>query len=801
MLRLLFLLNVVLLTGLGSASAQDGVKNVTIGNPNSPDFGAEIPIKGKVVSLVDKEPVIGAVIEVPFLKTGTITDVNGRYTLRLPQGDHRLVFRYLGLEDVYVDLQLYSPGFLHMGMTESSINLEEIVIEAGSEDNFKEVVSGVERLTLKDIKELPAFLGEVDVVKSLLMLPGVSTVGEGASGFNVRGGRVDQNLVLLNGGQLFNSSHVLGFFSVFNPDVTDDFTLYKGNVPSKFGGRLSSVLDVNTRTGDMDDVKIQGGLGIASSRLAIEGPINKGKTSFLVGGRMAYSDWFLNFIKNTDVRNSEANFYDANVVISHKFKDANTLTASYYRSYDKLNFADDFGFDWSTDLASLEWANVVNQQFSYTTSAHYGGYRSTLFDPEGFDAAEVSNGIDYWQVDQNFDYILNDRHTFSAGFDIVDYQGIPEVRAPIGGESNVLPKEVAKDRGREYGVYIGDEVTLNRNLSINLGLRYSYFQHYGPKELFEYEEGTPRNISTIIDTSYFDTGEAIKSFSGLEPRLALRYQLSEMSSIKMSYNRMRQYIHLISNSAAASPIDVWQVSNFYLDPQVADSYSIGYFRNFQNNTVESSLEFYYKDIKSLVEYKDFAELLLNQHIETELLTGIGRAYGAEVYLKKTSGFWTGWLSYEYSRSFIQVAGDTPEETINDGEWFPANYDKPHTINFVAKRKLWNGGSFGTNFTYNTGRPFTALESNYESDGTTVPQFSDRNAYRIPDYWRLDISFTIGNVINKLDDNLNFSIYNVFGRRNAYSVFYRRESPSLIPKPFKLSVLGSAFPSITYNFKI
>ncbi len=784
-----------------NAWAQDsGRKTVIIGNPEAPDFGADLPIKGKVINANTKEPVIGAVIEIINLRTGTTTDVNGRYSIRLPRGEHNVAFRYLGMEPISVNLKLYSPGFLHMAMSESSIDLEEIVIRGGAEDNFKEVVTGVERLTLAEIKELPSFLGEVDVVKSLIMLPGVSTVGEGASGFNVRGGRVDQNLVLLNGGQLFNSSHVLGFFSAFNPDVTDDFTLYKGNVPARYGGRLSSVLNVNSRTGNFDEFKYQGGVGIASSRLAVEGPIAKGKTSILLGGRLAYSDWFLNFIKNTDVQNSEAQFYDGNAVITHKFSDTNLLSLSYYRSFDKLNFANDFAFDWSTDLVSLNWKNIINENFSFTTSMHVGAYRSTLFDPEGFDAASVANGMNYQQFKQNFEYQLGNSHTLSFGVELNDYQGKPEVREPLNDASNIRPKAVSKDKGREFGIYLEDEFKINEKLSILPGLRFSYFQHYGPKQQFDYAEGVPRTVSSITDTLLQQNGQTIKTFSGLEPRFAVRYQLGEMSSVKLSYNRMRQYIHLISNSAAASPIDIWQVSNAFLDPQIADSYSIGFFQNLANNAIETSLEFYYKDIKSLVEYKDFAELLLNEHLETDLLNGIGKAYGMEVYLKKTTGFWTGWLSYEYSRTFVKVDGPTRSETINGGAWFPANYDKPHNINFVAKRKLWRGGSFGVNFTYNTGRPFTALESNYENDGTTVPQFSDRNQYRIPDYYRLDISFTIGNVINKLDDTLNFSIYNVLGRRNAYSVFYRREDPSLIPKAFKLAVLGSAFPSITYNFK-
>ena len=774
---------------------------ITIGNPTQTNQ-PEAVLAGRVLSEKGK-PVAEATVSVSNLDWGTITNRAGEYRLVLPVGEYRLTFQYVGLQPIAKTVRLYASGTLDITMREQAVGLSEVVIQGrAADENVRGVGSGVEKLSIETIKTLPAFLGEVDVVKSLLLLPGVSTVGEGASGFNVRGGRVDQNLVLQNGALLLNSSHVLGFFSVFNPDVSENFTLYKGHVPAQYGGRLSSVLTVDTRNGSYDNFRMQGGLGLVSSRLAVEGPIVNNKTSFLVGGRVSYSDWILRRVRQVDVRQSSASFYDLNGVLSHQFTPNNRLSISYYGNEDYFRYSNQFGYSWGTQLLNLRWKALLTEDWLSTFSAVWGVYRSTFFDPAGFDAFRLKNGLRYYQFKQNFTVSRFANHAIDLGAEYVSYDNDLTESGPFDEASTVGSEQITNEAGREISLYANDEITLSPRLSVSAGLRYTFFQNVGPYDVFEYQNGVPTNVAAITDTIGYATGEVIQSYGGLEPRLAVRLQTSASSSIKLGYNRMRQYLHQISNSTSPTPVDIWQLSNRYIPPQVADNLSLGFFRNFRDNRWETSVEVYGKRIDDLVEYKDFAELLLNEHLETELLAAEGRAYGGEIYAKKNQGKWTGWLSYAYARTWVRVSADGDRETVNQGNWYPANFDKPHNVTLVAKRQLGEAGSFSTNFTYSTGRPAVIVVSSYIDGSTTVPVFSERNQYRIPNYIRLDISFATGRVFSKgtrYKDNLTFSVYNLLSRDNAFSVFYRRTEQRVLPQAFKFSVLGAAFPALTYNF--
>ena len=762
--------------------------------------GAKVTLTGTVVSILDRTPTSGTALFVDGFKYGNSSDANGKYYISLPPGKYRLSVRHLGMEPIQIRIAIYANAVLDFEMGEKPEALEEVVVRARREDeNVKEVQAGITKLNITEIKRLPAFMGEVDVIKALQLLPGVNSVGEGSGGFNVRGGRIDQNLILMDGGQVFNSAHALGLLSNFNPDVVEGFTLYKGNVPAQFGGRASSVLDVRTRSGNFEKLKVKGGIGLVSSRLTIETPIIKDKTSIIVGARTSYSDWILGVVENTDVRKSSASFYDINANITHRFSEKNNLSLSYYRGNDYFRYSNDFGYDYTTQLLNLKWKTILSDRWSSAFTAVSGDYQSILYDYNITSARSLSNGIGYYQLKQNFLYTNEEKHAVNFGVEASQYDGKPEISKPYGDNSSTVGKRVEKDRGREFGFYANEEYNISKTFSIAAGLRYSFYQYLGADTVYSYQPGAVRSVSTITDTSYYAKNHVIKTYAGFEPRISARLSLSDESSIKISYNRMRQYIHLISNSTAPTPIDLWQVSNLYIMPQIADNYSIGYFRNTKDNMFELSGEVFYKTTANLVEYKDFAQLLLNRHLETELLQGKGKAYGVEFFAKKNSGAWTGWISYTYLRSFIKVDGAHPEEQVNQGNWYPTNYDKPNTINVTANHKLGKNARFATNFTYSTGRPTSALVANYLAGSVAIPVYSDRNQYRIPDYWRLDVSITINNVFNKIEDNLTFSVYNLLARRNAYSVFYQQPAGAPVPQGYKLAILGSALPSITYNF--
>lgn len=762
----------------------------------------KVIVTGKITMKSSGEIIDGASISVESFRHFDYSDNFGRYVLELPPGKYRVTVRHVGFRQIYMKLNITSGGVLDIAMEEGAIDLDEVVISSRAIDsNIKDPIAGLTTLTVKEIKTLPSFMGEIDVIKSLQLLPGVSSVGEGSSGFNVRGGRTDQNLILFNGVPLFSTSHALGFVSAFNQDIIRDFSLYKGNVPANYGGRASSVLEVNTRKGNSEKWSYSGGIGFISSRLSAEGPINNGNTNVLIAGRVSYADWFLKKVKDPNVNKSSETFYDFYTSVDHEFSTSSSLKVFYYASNDNFRFSDQFGYKWNNQIVSTRWQGLADRKASPSVAVAYGHFKSSLIEPSGINASQLDLTLNYLQVKPSVNFIPNEQHNITAGFEGIAYIPRPESIHPINGNTAVPFKEVDKNRGVELSVFANDNYKISENISLAAGVRFSTYAHIGPDTVFRYLPDMPRDIENISDTLYYSNNETITTYSGFEPRISLRVNVTDNQSIKTSYNRMRQYIHQISNSAAPTPIDFWQVSNEYLPPQIADNYSIGYFLNSNDNRFETSLEVFYKKMENLVEYKDFPELYLNNHIETELLTGKGRAYGGELYLRKIKGKWTGWISYTYTQTEVQVTSDFESESVNNGTWFPTAYNKPHTFNLVVNRWLYKNSAFSFIASYNSGRPFTAIESSYIIDDTVVPIYSDRNKYQIPDYFRIDVSLTVGNVFKKIDDSLVFSVYNLLGRENAYSVFYQRpKSTYFIPGAYKLSILGNALPSITYNFK-
>lgn len=779
------------------------LSTVTVNGQNSSSDNT-VKLYGYIKDTYTAVPLSEVAVLLTNTGKGVVTDERGYYEIVVPKGRYVVKFSRVDLKEETHMIDLIKDVEFNLEMKEKVFRLEEVTISSIRENaNVENLDVGKNKVDIEKINKLPAFLGEVDVVKSLILLPGISTVGEGASGFNVRGGGVDQNLILQDGGLIFNSSHVFGFFSNFNPAMVKNVTIYKSGLPAKYGGRLSSVLDVELKEGDFNEYNVSGGIGLVSSKIAVDGPIIKNKLSFIAGGRASYSDWLLGLAKDPDIQNSSAIFQDFNGKLAYRMNESNKITYSGYFSNDKFALASDTTFQWQTTNHVLQWTHIFNDKLVAYTDVAVGRYWYNIEDIEGLDSFSVESNIDYGNVKLDFVYDLNQKNKINFGMESILYSFQPGSQKPLGDKSGVKRIEVEHEKSLETSFYAEDEYKISDRLSIRGGLRYSLFYNVGPGTDYIYGEGGPREIDNITDTVKYSSGDIIADYNGLEPRVNVNLKLTDNSSIKASFNRTRQYLHLITNTAAVTPTDVWKTSNKYIKPEIGDQYSLGYFRNFKNNTIETSVEAYYKEAENIVDFKNGTTLLMNENIEAALINGTSTAYGVEFFVNKKAGILTGWMSYTYSRIFRTINGEHESEKINDGERYPANNDKPHDFSFALNYKSSPVVQFGANFTYSTGRPATVPLGLYDvSRLTNVFNFSDRNDGRIPDYHRLDVSMTVDSkpkINRKWSMSWTFAIYNLYGRKNAYSVFYENQYGSP-PKAYKLSVLGSAFPSIMINFK-
>ncbi len=779
------------------AADEDDLKETVVGSIDELTTTGQTRLSGQVTDLETNESVIGATIIVQGTTMGTASDENGDYVLDLRAGSYILVVQYIGYQTKRVPIKVISSGMLNVEMSKSEVLLDEVVVQAQAKDaNIQSTQVGVTRLTTKEIEKLPSFLGEVDIIKGLLLQPGISTIGEGASGFNVRGGNVDQNLIMIDEGIIFNASHALGFFSSFNSDIVSEAILYKGTMPSIYGGRLASALDVKVRDGSFDRWHLKGGLGLVSSRFNLDGPIKKGKTSLLLSGRSTYSNWLLKQVKLPAVKNSSAYFYDMNMRLVHRFNEKNNLTISAYLTEDQFSFNQEFGFDYQTSMAQLQYRKVLGELTLATTNLVWSRYESQQDDLEGFDASAYQTGLEYLKFKQNINY-LGENFQMNVGVSAINYMVDGNSITPTLSSSIVSPESQPQDQGIEWGAYADFDWKISARLSLVAGLRYSLFQHLGPLDSYLYEDPENPTLEGIIEPTTF-SDKVTESYGNLEPRISLRYNVSASSSIKAGYGRTAQYLNQIYNSETPTPTNFWKLSNRYVRPQLAHNYSLGYFHNFSNNLWVTSIEGFYRDIDELFDYRGFADLLINDHLETELLRGVGRSYGVELSINRQVGYVHGWLNYTYSRSERLIDG------INDGQWYPSNFDKPHDLNLITNFQINKRNSISFNFTYGTGRPITVPVSRYlVQDRVLVLNYSDRNIFRIPDYHRLDVSYTLAQGFRKskkFKTSWTFSVYNLYSRRNAYSVFVQQD-PSGATRIKKLAVLGSAFPSLTFNFEL
>ncbi|MDF1697054.1 MAG: TonB-dependent receptor [Saprospiraceae bacterium] len=751
----------------------------------------------------DKSQLIGANVIVKENGEGDITNERGRTRLNLTSGNYTLEVSYLGYETKEEKIVVLGKGTIRIKLTQSAETLEEVIISSeGADQNVRNTDLGKQVMSIATIEALPPFVGEADILKSITLLPGVSSVGEASAGFNVRGSNADQNLILLGGAPLYNPSHLFGFFSAFNTDLIQDISIYKGGIPANYGGRASSIIDLRYKRGDQDNWGGKASLGLVSAKASLSGPVFTEDLTVMVAGRSSYSNWILNAVNDAAVSNSSANFYDLNAIVDYDIADDFSVRYAFYRSNDDFSLASDTSFTWSNQNHTISLDKNFGEKFKIELSAVDASYNFGIVDNSPFSNFTIDSKIKDQGLNFAAKYFVADNHDISIGAQTKLIKIQPGDLNRVNPESPIEPFSVKNEKAMESGIFAQHNFELTKYLGVSYGLRYNTFRFLGPNQVPVYDPLLPRNEENILSFTEYGDNDLITDYSGFEPRASLRLSMTESFSLKFGYNKMYQYIHLISSTTTIAPTDVWKLSDTYLKPQEVTQYSGGLFKNFNNNSIEASVEVFYKDLQNILDYKDGATLILNNNLESDLLNGIGRAYGVELYLEKKTGNFTGWLSYTYSRSERKVVGSFPEEIINDGDWYASNFDKPHSLSIVGDYKLGKRTKVSSIFTYSTGRPTTYPEAKFNyQNGTNIAYYDNRNTFRVPDYHRLDLSLTFGwDTENKwLSGDWVLSLYNVYGRKNAFSVFFD-DIPGSPPQAFRLSVLGIPFPSLSYNFE-
>jgi len=747
-------------------------------------------LSGFIYDASNGETMIGANIFVKELSIGTASNVYGFYSLTLPNGEYTIELSYVGYEKISEKIDFNESNKLDFNIKSTSYNLDEIVImEKKADHNVKSTDMGTTDLVPKEIDKIPVLLGEKDILKTIQLLPGVSSAGEGNSGFIVRGGTADQNLVILDEAPVYNASHLLGFFSVFNSDAIKNAKIIKGISGPEYGGRLSSVLDIAMKDGNNKDYTFYGGLGLISSRLTIEGPIVKEKGSFILSGRRTYVDLFFPLFGEEQLENSALYFYDLNAKLNYHLGEDDRIFLSAYTGRDVFSFNDEFGFDWGNTTATLRWNHIISEKLFSNTTLMYSSYNYDINIEDADQSITISSGIRDINFKEDLQYYYNSAHTFKFGLNAIYHTFKPgEITAKGGSIFN--SKKVDDSHALESNFYLGHEWSLNPLLKLDYGLRYSNFTLFGPADVFSFD-----SEGNVLNTKEYENGDIIKSYNYIEPRLSATYLLDETSSVKLGYARNTQNIHLLSTSTTSTPLDIWQPSTAIIEPELSDIFSIGYFRNFIDNKYSASLELYYKDMRNLIEYKNGADIFLNEFIESQLVFGYGWSYGLELLVERKIGRLTGWLSYTLSTT------ERKFDEINNGDPFPSRQDRTHDFSIVGIYDLSDTWSLSANWVYYTGLAATYPAGKYEIDGQTVNYYTKRNGQRMPDYHRLDLGATY--YLKKTDRkemSLTFSLYNAYGRENAYTInFEESNTDPNVTQAVRLA-LFSFVPSITFNFK-
>ncbi len=782
---------------------EDSIENklFKIGNKSNSNKDGNATLAGYVRSNKTGEPVSGASVTADKPIINATTDQYGYFTVTIPKGYFVLNFQSFGMRDTRRRVLLNADGKLNIDMIDKVTSMKEVIVSAAKTANTRRVIMGADHLNIKSIKQMPAAFGEADILRALLTLPGVQTVGEASTGFNVRGGSADQNLILFNDATIFNPSHFFGFFSAFNPDVVKDVELFKSSIPAKYGGRLSSVLNITSREGNKKNITGTAGVGPLTSRFNIEGPIIKDKMSFIVGARTTYANWLLGILPDA-YKNSRAGFYDVNAHLAYQVNNKNNIYVTGYLSSDRFKLNSDTSYGYNNKNISLKWKHSFSNKFNSEVTTGYDHYDyNTSSSKTAYSAYKLAFDISQLNSRADFTWFWSTRHTADFGVSYNRYTLHPGSYGPDDKQSLISNDEVAAEYGQESAIYLSDRWSLSPDLSINAGVRYSVFNYLGPSDVNMYAPGLPRVTENLIETKTFDQGKYIKTYSAPEYRLSARYNLTNDLSVKASFNTLHQYIHLLSNTTAISPTDIWKLSDPNIKPQYGEQVSLGVYKNFKSNTIETSIEVYHKNIRNYLDYKSGASLVMNHHIETDVMSTKGKAYGAEFMIKKPSGKLNGWISYTWSRILLKQNDPMVSEIINRGEYYPASYDKPNDVTLVGNYRFTHRLSVSLTSTYSTGRPITIPIGRLYYAGSQRTIFADRNAYRIPDYYRTDLSVNIeGNhkVHQKTHNSWTAGFYNLTGRKNPYSVYYVSEGGVI--NGYKLSIFGSIIPFINFNLR-
>jgi hypothetical protein len=774
----------------------------TIGEYDKNPTGTTVVLSGTVKAVSSGEGLAAAEILVDGKTTPVYTDTYGYFTLVLPRGRYQLRINSAGMEPTQRQVQLNRSGRLNIELQEAIKSLKAVIVTAEKTSVTRSIQVGANRLNIQTIKQVPVVFGETDVLKVVLSLPGVTSVGEASNGFNVRGGSADQNLILLGDATVFNPTHLFGFFSAFHSDLVKQVELYKASIPEKFGGRLSSVLDITLQDGNAKKWTGNAGIGPLTSSISVSGPIKKDKATVAIGARTSYSNWIMNQLPDKAFRQSRASFYDINLRTAFTLNKKNSLYLTGYLSQDAFRFNRDTSFQYGNRNLNVKWKHQFNALLSGTFTVGTDHYQYQVeSDNNLVNAFRLNYSISQQFFRSDFNWLLNDKHQLNAGIQSTYYSIQPGRYDPIGSSSLVKAKQLQKEQALESAIYLGDQFQVNSNLSVSAGVRWNLFQHLGPGTEFQYQPGVPRDTTSIQDTVQFKRGETIQQWTAPEFRLSMRYLLSENSSVKASFTTTRQFLHMLSNTVTISPTDIWKLSDQHIRPQEGWQLSAGYYRSFANGKWEASVEFYYKRIAHYLDFKSGARLLLNEHLETDLINTRGKAWGAELLLKKPDGRLNGWFSYTYSRILLQQDDPLAGEQINKGKYYPGNADRPHNVNLIANYRFSHRLSLSWNLLFTSGRPITLPIGVFNQGGVTGLLYSGRNEYRIPNYFRSDISFTIeGNhkVNQRFHNAWSVGAYNVTARENPYSVYYVQEQGNI--NGYQLSIFGTIIPFVSYKIK-
>jgi hypothetical protein len=762
-----------------------GIKNEVMAQKN-------ITVNGVIKDQSTGETLIGSSIQIEGLnRIGAVSNAYGFYSITIKPGVYKFIFSYVGYQTQIKELSIDKDTQINISLISTNELTEVIVTAEKKNNNIVNPLMGVQKLNVKEINSIPVLFGERDILKTLQLLPGISSAGEGNSGFYVRGGSVDQNLILLDEAPVYNASHLLGFFSTFNSDAIKDVTVYKGGMPAQYGGRLSSVLDIKMNDGNKKEYTVEGGLGLISSRLKVEGPFKKDQSSFMISGRRTYADTFLAFSKDTAINNNTLYFYDFNAKANYQIDEKNVVYLSGYFGRDKLGLSNTFGFEWGNATGTLRWNHLFSNKLFSNTSLIYSKYDYKIENLLADNNFQVNSSIKDYNIKQDFQLAANNNHDVKFGLNAI-YHTIAPGKLTADGNSSVNQITIQNRKGAEIAAYFSDEWRVNEKLNIVYGTRFSNFTLFGAGTFNKYD--TEGNIT---NTETYKAGETVVNYFNLEPRISASYQVSSNKAIKGSFTRNTQNLHLMSNSTATSPTDLYIMNSNNTKPEIADQFSLGYFNNFKNDAYEFSAEVYYKNMQNQIDYRSGTDLRGNQNVEADLVYGEGRAYGIELFLKKRFGDFNGWVGYTLSKTERQF------DLINNGNWFNALQDRTHDVSVVGIYKASKRWTFSSTFVYNTGNAVTYPNGKYQLNGSTVFYYSEKNAYRAPAYHRLDLAANLEPKIvpnRKYQSSWSFSVYNAYARKNAFAIDFREDPDNVNKTQVVRTNLFGLIPSVTWNFK-